>query len=150
MAKVQKNFMIDPELAQLIDKVLELSGMTFTRFATGAILEHMFSNLLERSEIGLHIGPDAYWTRLATRLERGDVKVGQIPDELLRDAVAYAEAFTASRTKGGGYPPEIVAFFKKQLPKREQTLEFWRQYVKDSKGDLPAAVKVIEEDFIKG
>ncbi len=150
MAKVQKTFLIDEDLAQLIDKVLELSGMNFTRFATGALLQALFDRCTH-PEIGPLLGPDALWTSLAVRLEHGAVTVGSIPTELLKDAIHLAKYPLNDPTRyRDGDRAEKADFIAKQkslVRARESAMEVWQATVKDNKGELPAALVRIEDCF---
>ena len=151
MPKVQKNFLIDEDLAQLIDKVLELSGMNFTKFATTALLQSLFDRCTH-PEIGPVVGPDAYWTSLASRLERGDLKgglkVADIPELLMKDAVYLAKSpLDDPEHHRDGDKPGWLEIQKRLLRDREHALKFWREAVKNEGGEIPAALASIEECF---
>lgn len=147
MPKVQKTFLIDEDVAQLIDKVLELSGMGFTRFATAALLQSLFDRCTH-PEIGPVVGPDVLWTSLASRLERGDLKVGDIPESLMKDAVYLVKSdLDDPEHHRDGDKPGWLEIQKRLLRDRERALKFWREVVQEQKGEIPAALGSIEECF---
>ncbi len=147
MAKVQKTFLIDEQLAQLVDKVLELSGMNFTKFATAALLQALFYRCTE-PEIGPIVGPDPMWTSLASRLERGTITIGGIPEELLKDAVYLVKSnLEDPEHHRDGDKLGWIAIQKRLLRDRETAMKFWQESVKENKGEIPAAIEKIEECF---
>lgn len=145
--KTQKTFYLEAELEQLIDKVLELSGMNFTKFVTAALLQSLFDRCTH-PEIGPVVGPDALWTSFASRIERGDLKVGDIPESLMKDAVYLAKSpLNDPEHHRDGDKAGWLEIQKRLLRDRERALKFWREAVKEKKGEIPAALGSIEECF---
>lgn len=145
--KVQKNFMLNEDLNQLIDKVLDLSGMNFTRFATAALLQSLFNGFTS-PEIGPLVGQDPLWTNFASRLERSKINVGDIPESLLKDAVFLVKSNVDDpEDHRDGDKPGWLEIQKRLLRDREQALKFWRESVKENSGEIPAAIESIEECF---
>ena len=147
MAKVQKTFLIDEDLAHLIDKVLELSGMNFTKFATAALLHDLFDRCAH-PDIGPIIGPDAMWISLASRLERGTLKVGSIPTELMKNAIYMVKAnLDDPDHHRDGDKPGWIAIQKRLLRDYENHMKWWQAAVEEKNGELPAALEIIGECF---
>jgi len=147
MAKVQKNFMIDENLAALIDRVLELSGMNFTTFATAALLQALFDRCAA-PEIGTIIGPDATWIGLASRLQQGRIKVGDIPTELLKDAVYLAKSALADpEHHRDGDKPGWIEIQKRLVRDRETEAKAWKHAVDESGDGLKAALSYIDDYY---
>lgn len=145
MPKVQKNFLIDEDLAQLIDQVLELSGMNFTRFATASLLQALFNNFNE-PEILAVVGLDSQWTSFVSRIERGAMKVGDIPESLMKDAVYLVKSnLNDPDHHRDGDKPGWLEIQKRLLRDRERALKFWREAVKDKGGEIPAAIGSIKD-----
>lgn len=147
MAKVQKTFLIDEDLAHLIGKVLELSGMNFTKFATAALLHALFDRCAH-PDIGPIIGPDAMWISLASRLERGTLKVGSIPTELMKNAIYMVKAnLDDPDHHRDGDKPGWIAIQKRLLRDYENHMKWWQAAVEEKNGELPAALEIIGECF---
>lgn len=148
--KVQKNFLIDEDLAQLVEKFLELSGMNFTRFATAALLQTLFDGC-KSPDIGPVVGQDPMWTAFASRLERGKLSVGDIPESLMKDSVYLVKSILEDpEHHRDGDKPGWLEIQKRLLRDRELALKVWREAVIDKSGEIPAALQSIEKCFDRG
>lgn len=96
MAKVQKNFLIDEDLAKLLDKVIECTGSNFTKVATAALLEFLFRGYANPEEGASAPSPDVWWFRMAIQLERGDLRVGDLPTAILEDLITAKQRWIES------------------------------------------------------
>lgn len=96
MPKVQKTFLIDEDLAKVIDKVIECTGSNFTKVATAALLQFLFRGYGEPEEGANSPTPDVSWFRIVILLERGDLKVGDLPAVILDDFISAKQRWIES------------------------------------------------------
>ena len=144
MPKVQKTFLIPEELAIVIDKVIELSGANFTKIATAALLQYIFDAGRHPEDGGRFVGPVApEWMSFAIRLERGDITLGNIPSDTLKDA-----AFLAEHMLRGG-KQDWTDYWKKIRGARHDALIRWKAAMDQHKDEVPAILGLIEECFGK-
>lgn len=151
MAKVQKTFLIPEELAKIIDKVLSDSGMNFTKFATAALLQLLFDRCASPEET-VPFGPDATWINLASRLERGALTVGQIPAELMKNAISMAKhpLEDPEHHRTASENPDWLTLQKRLLRNREQALRDWKESVRENEGEVSAIIKYLDDLYQVG
>ena len=85
MAKTQKTFLLNSQLLELVDKVSERSGATFTRQVTAALLQYFFADPR---------GPDPRWMEYAVGLENSAITLGNIPGHRSTELSAATQRFT--------------------------------------------------------
>jgi len=147
LSKTQKNFLIDEQLAQLVDRVLERSGMNFTKFATAAILQSLFHRFSE-PEISTVVGPDPMWTTIASQLERGAFTLGDVPERLMKDAVYLVKSnIDDPEHHRDGDKPGWLEIQKRTQRDRERAAKHWVESIEESGGTFEAALASIDECF---
>jgi len=76
MSKIQKALMLNEDIVRLLDAHQNSTGVSFTRIMTAAVLAYLYKDMN---------GPDVYWLRLATAVDRGQLPVADIPLRALDD-----------------------------------------------------------------
>jgi len=141
MSKSQKTFLLNSQLLELVGKVSERTGANFTRIVTAALLQYIFDPALHPEE-GVPDGPiAAEWMTFAVRLERGDITLGSIPSNTLKDAALRAEYMLRGGKK------DWTEHWKKLRSARQDAIIRWEAVLKEHKGELPAILSLIEECF---
>jgi hypothetical protein len=68
MAKVQKSLLINEDLVRLLDAHAKLTGASFTRQVTAAVLQYLFSD---------PSGPNRSWMEFAVELDSGELNIAE-------------------------------------------------------------------------
>ena len=82
VAKTQKTFYLNDDLAQVVDTVATSTGASFTKIVTAALIENL---------LGGGGPPSPRWMRLATALERGDMTIADVLLQIHVHKVADAQ-----------------------------------------------------------
>lgn len=131
MAKTQKTFYLDDNLAGLIDEYQAATGVPFTRVITSAILSYLFDGLQNPDPLA-PVGPDPTWMTVAWRLERGDVTLDELPEWIVTKFIEDAEEAAAIDKGNHGKPnKELVA----QIAKAKSMLAMIQHHLKSMGGD---------------
>ncbi len=95
MGKTQKNALLDDGLCDVIDYLQKLTGATFPRIVTAAILKYLFEVFHIPAATDSTSPPDPTWMRLAVDIERGDFTLGEVPGHLSERAIERADEWIA-------------------------------------------------------
>jgi hypothetical protein len=90
MAKIQRAFYVSEDLDWLLDAYQEATGVSFTRLMTAAIVGYLFDGL-EHADSSVDVGPDQRWMRIASKLERNEILIEDVPVEIVKDVIASAK-----------------------------------------------------------
>lgn len=151
MAKVQKTFLFPEEVAALVDKAIELGGSNFTKIATAALLQYFFQWSAWPKRHTSLVGVDWVWTRIVVLIERGELTVSGVPQQLIKEAIESKKTMIRliEEDENRKETPEMLAEMKADLKDFEAKLESFQLDIKEYGGELPAIFEHIGRCFVR-
>lgn len=108
VAKKQRTIQLPPAAYELGDLFEAATGVRFNRQTLAALLAFYFSGL-DEPDVARPIGPSALWTRAATKIERGELAIEDLPFWLTEQFIASAEArIEYANSTDGTLPPGLT------------------------------------------
>jgi len=92
MTKRQKNALLDDGVCDVVDHLQRLSGATFPRIVTAALLKYAFGGL-QPPDPPDGTNPESIWMQIAVDIERGDFTVDEIPHRLLERGMEISQEY---------------------------------------------------------
>ncbi len=142
VAKKQKNALLDEGVCELVDILQKLSGATFPRIVTAALMQYIFDGLQDADPDNLP-GPDPLWMNIAVRIERGELSVDDVPSALL-DAAIEGKAYWV-KYYDRDEPTQADAARLKECRAESRALFKARMYWNNDVKDFGGARKAIEQ-----
>lgn len=137
----------------MVDAPSELSGASFTRLSTASFLAYLFDGVALRDD-SRSAGPDYYWMRYAVRLERGDLTIDDIANDMFESQLETTRTLIRQREVREASDPsdfnrrriEEMRDDVKELLQRQQ---YWQNNVTDFGGQRQAIMHLLEKGAIR-
>jgi hypothetical protein len=145
VARANKSLTVPEQLNTLIEAVQRATGATFTRLATAALLKYVFGELVHPEELNsIRItSGSGTWMNLAYLLEKDQLEVGKIVDELLdaaqRDAHFSRRVFPVGQDSTDEQR-ENDALAVRRIEACARLRELWALDLKESNGNPIEAI----------
>jgi hypothetical protein len=145
MGKIQKSLMLHPHLCAILDAHQAATGVSFTRILTAAILQYFYADMN---------GPDPYWMKIATGIERGDLSVGDLTLRVLDDIIARLERTLANINEHfDSDEPEIYRLrehYEFQLHQYSEARDQWAHRIATASNSLTATTDALSKTPYRG
>jgi len=130
MAKTQKTLFLPDEVCQLTQAYADKNGTTFSRVVASAILDHFFAGTY---------GPSPVWMTLTIPLERGDVKLVDVPKAMTMYHIE--EQLTMMRTLSASSHPGPLTAYEEGIRALRARLAIWEASIESGGGGLKGVIK---------
>ena len=142
MPKIQKSFMVNEDLYQLVEALEHKSGASFTRIVTAALFSYMFRTFQDPREGEFH-GADPLWIELVVSVEKGVRTVADLPLDLLDGWIIMRQRWLAELAEEDSTKnKEKIDALAKELKKVRTIRRSWNNSVEDF-GKMEACIEAV-------
>ena len=130
MAKQQRSVALPAEVYPLCDAFEAVRGIKFNRLVLASLLHHLFDGWDDPTGLERPVAP-GMWTQVAVLVERGELKIDDIPMALIDGSIAATQRLLGAKIAGGDTGPEEIEELRIRLRDYEQVKHMWEAMIED-------------------